>query len=58
MTIEQVKKILTGKFETETDRQYWIDKLEEMEQKEKNATENEDFYKSYRGIGYFGGVER
>lgn len=40
MTINEVREILTGTFYDEADRQYWVDKLHEMEIKEATGREN------------------
>ena len=45
MTTSEVKEILTGTFSDEADRQYWLDKLSEMERNEANIRENEKYYK-------------
>ena len=45
MTSTEIKEILKGKFESEADRQYWVCKLKETERKEKNAQENENYYR-------------
>ena len=44
MTIEQIKEILTGNFESESDRQYWENKLRQAEIKEARTKENENYY--------------
>ena len=41
MTISEVREVLTGRFADEADRQYWVDKLAEMEIKEARSKENE-----------------
>ena len=46
MSIAEVKEILCGEFTSESDRQYWIDKLAELERKEINAKENEKYFKA------------
>ena len=48
MTINEVREILTGTFYDEADRQYWVDKLHEMEQKEKTAAENARYYRKMK----------
>lgn len=40
MTVNEVREILTGRFADEADRQYWVDKLAEMEIKEARGKEN------------------
>jgi len=45
MTKEAVKEILNGRFESEDDRKYWERKLAEMERKERNAKENEKYFR-------------
>ena len=46
MSIAEVKEILCGTFNEESDRQYWIDKLAELEIKEINAKENKKYFKA------------
>ena len=46
MTRSEVAEIASGVFENETDRQYWIDKLAEIERKEANSKENEKYFSS------------
>lgn len=46
MTSIEIKEILNGNFENESDRIYWIEKLKEVERKEQNAIENEDYLKA------------
>ena len=46
MSIAEVKEILCGEFSSEQDRQYWIDKLAELERKEINAKENKKYFKA------------
>lgn len=41
MTIEQIEKILQGRFVVAADKQYWEKRLEELKQKEQAARENE-----------------
>lgn len=48
MTISEVREILTGTFCDEADRQYWLEKLHEMEQKEKTAAENARYYRKMK----------
>lgn len=48
MTINQVKEILKGKFECIEDREYWENKLKELETKEKTIKENEKYFKKNR----------
>jgi hypothetical protein len=48
MTSIEIKEILTGTFADESDRQYWIEKLAEVERKETNAKENEKYFKAMR----------
>ena len=48
MTSIEIREILTGTFETESDRQYWVDKLAETERKEKNAKETEKYLKDMK----------
>ena len=47
MTIEQVKEILTGKFELESDREYWVNKLAELERKAETIKNNERYFAAY-----------
>lgn len=44
MTVNQIKEILKGKFENESDRLYWIEKLEILEAKEATAKNNEKYF--------------
>lgn len=44
MTIEEVKAILKSNFENESDREYWQEKLEELEEKQRTAKENQKYY--------------
>jgi hypothetical protein len=46
MSIAEVKEILCGAFNSDSDRQYWQDKLTELERKEANNKENDKYYKS------------
>ena len=46
MTISEVKEILTGVFNDEADRQYWLDKISEMERKEVTIRENEKYFQA------------
>ena len=46
MSVTEVKRILCGEFTDEKDRQYWIDKLKQLERKEANNKENEKYYKA------------
>ena len=48
MTLEQVNAILTGHFEDERDRQYWVEKKKELEQKARTNAENERYYAQNR----------
>jgi len=48
MTLDMVNAILTGHFEDENDRQYWLEKKKELEQKERNIAENEKYYAQNR----------
>jgi hypothetical protein len=45
MTAVEIKEILKGTFTDESDRQYWVKKLAEVERKEANAKENEEYFK-------------
>lgn len=45
MTAEAIREILKGRFESESDRKYWENKLAEMERKERNAKENEKYFR-------------
>ena len=42
----EVKEILCGEFSNEQDRQYWIDKLNELERKEVTNKENEKYFRA------------
>ena len=48
MTAVEIKEILKGTFTDESDRQYWVKKLAEVERKEANAKENEKYFKKMR----------
>lgn len=48
MTSIEIKEILNGTFTDDSDRQYWIKKLAEVERKEQNAAENEKYFKKMR----------
>lgn len=48
MTLDMVNAILTGNFDNENDRQYWLDKKKELEQKERTIKENDKFYSQNR----------
>lgn len=41
MTIAEIDKILSGKFENPADRKYWEDKKAELIRKKRNFAENE-----------------
>ena len=45
MTIEMINEILTGTFNNEADKEYWINKKAELERKTRNAKENEKYFK-------------
>ena len=44
----QIKEILKGTFSSESDRQYWVKKLAEVERKEANAKENAKYFEAMR----------
>ena len=46
MSIAEVKEILCGTFSDEQDRQYWLDKLNELERKEATNKENEKYFRA------------
>ena len=46
MSIAEVKEILCGEFSSEQDRQYWIDKLNELERKEVTNKENKKYFRA------------
>lgn len=46
MTIAEIDDILTGTFESESDRNYWVKKREELIQKEKRARNNEEYFRT------------
>ena len=48
MIAVEIKEILKGTFTDESDRQYWVEKLAEVERKEANAKENEKYFKKMR----------
>ena len=48
MTAVEIKKILKGTFTDESDRQYWVKKLAEVERKEATAKEKEKYFKAMK----------
>lgn len=46
MTLNQINEILKGRFTSEDERQYWVDKRDEKIRKMKNAEENKKFYQA------------
>lgn len=48
MTVEQIEKILQGRFVVAADKQYWEKRLEELKQKEQTARENEIYLRKAR----------
>ena len=48
MTSIEIKEILNGTFTDDSDRQYWIKKLAEVERKEQNAAESAKYFKKMR----------
>ena len=53
-TKKQIKEILKSKFADPADAIYWQNQLKEAERLERNAKENERFYRSYeRGVKAF-----
>lgn len=44
MTSTQIEKILEGKFEKESDREYWIDQLEAAKIREATIANNEKYF--------------
>ena len=48
MSAVEIKEILKGTFTDESDRQYWVKKLAEIERKEANAKENKKYFKAMR----------
>lgn len=46
LEIAKVKQILNGKFVSESDKQIWIDKLNDLERRKANSIENEKYFKS------------
>ena len=48
MSAVEIKEILKGTFADESDRQYWVKKLAEVERKEANTKENEKYFKKMR----------
>lgn len=48
MKAEEIKRILEGQFEDESDREYWVRKLAEAERKARNAEENEKYFRKMR----------
>jgi len=45
MTIEKIKEILTGRFESAEDRRYWEERLKEEQRKEQTGKENDRYFK-------------
>ena len=45
MTVYEVKEILKGTFDSQEDKQYWVNKLEELIVKERIAKENKKYFK-------------
>lgn len=48
MTTSEIKNILDGTFTDSEDRKYWEKKLAEAERKERNAKENEVYFRKMR----------
>ena len=48
MSAVEIKEILKGTFTDESDRQYWVKKLAEVERKEQTAIENAKYFKKMR----------
>ena len=48
MTASQIREILKGSFESQSDREYWENKLKAIEIKEATAKANEEYYKINR----------
>ena len=48
MTSIEIKEILNGTFTDESDRQYWVKKLAEVERKEQTAIENAKYFKKMK----------
>ena len=48
MTTVEIKEILKGTFADESDRQYWVEKLAEVERKEANEKENQKYFRVMR----------
>jgi len=46
MSVTEVKRILCGEFTDEKDRQYWLEKLNELEAKEETSKENKKYFKA------------
>ena len=46
LEIAKVKQILNGKFVSESDKQVWIDKLNDLERRKATSIENEKYFKS------------
>lgn len=46
LEIARVKQTLTGKFVSEEDKQFWVDKLADLERRKATAIENEKYFKS------------
>ena len=45
--IEKVKSILSMNWTNEDEKQVWVDKLHDLENKIETSKNNEDFYKAY-----------
>ena len=45
MTIEKIKEILAGRFESVEDRNYWLERLKVEQQKEITGKQNEEYFK-------------
>lgn len=48
MTIQQIEKILNGRFIMAADKQYWEKRLAELRQKEKTAKENAEYFRKMK----------
>ena len=49
--IAKVENILKGKFAEPSDKQYWVDKLNELKRRKQTVIDNERYFKSYeKGI--------
>lgn len=48
LEIARVKQTLQGRFVSESDKQFWVDKLADLERRKATAIENEKYFSSMR----------